>query len=242
MKKILKKLSNNFSEQGNFKFQKNLMIASVGFGILGIVLGFGGFGERWRTEKEDINRTIETQIDSLSYSFGLEYAFNLKNQGMDTIIDVNLFCEAFRNIFQNDSLYISKEDGGKILGEYFIKTKQDIIDKQLSKNRQLIKESNGDEIILASGLKIMIIEDKDGLSPQLTDTVTAEMQIGLLSDSILQKLPEPQTFPLSLVFPGLTEGIQLMSIGDKWKLTLPPELAAGNGETMIFEIELLGIN
>ena len=196
----------------------------------------------WKNKKADINTTIETQIDSVSYSFGLEYAFGLKNQGLDTIIDVDLFCKAFRDIFQNDSLDISKEDGEKILDEYFVKLQQEIMDKQLSENRKLIEESNGGEIILASGLKIMIIEDKDGLSPQLSDTVTAEMQIGLLSDSILQKLPEPQTFPLSQVFPGLTEGIQLMSIGDKWKLTIPSELAAGNGETMIFEIELLGIN
>ena len=88
-----------------------------------------------------------TVSDSVSYSFGLEYAFGLKNQGLDTIIDVDLFCKAFRDIFQNDSLDISKEDGGKILDEYFIKKKQDIIDKQLSENRKLIEESNGDEII-----------------------------------------------------------------------------------------------
>ena len=200
------------------------------------------FSSCTNVDNNDLNKIPETEIEKVSYSFGLGYAFSLKNQGMDTIIDLDIFCKAFQDVFQNDSLDISKEEGEKILDEYFVKKKQDIIDKQLSENRKLIKESNGDEIILASGLKIMIIEDKDGLSPQLSDTVTAEMQIGLLSDSILQKLPEPQTFPLSQVFPGLTEGIQLMNIGDKWKLTIPPELANGSGETVIFQVELLGIN
>ena len=110
-------------------------------------------------------------------------------------------------------------------------------------NRNLaIKESNGDEIILPSGLKIMIIEDKDGLSPQLSDTVTTEILITDLDGKILQEFTEPQNFVLSQVFPGLTEGIRLMNIGDKWKLTIPPELANGSGETVIFQVELLGIN
>ena len=217
--------------------KKNFILLSVAIG-----LGVGIATFMYNQQEKDFLKTPETEIEKVSYSFGLGYAFSLKNQGMDTIIDLDLFCKAFRDIFQNDSLDISKEEGEKILDEYFAKIQQEIMDKQLSENRKLIEESNGGEIILASGLKIIIIEDKDGLSPQLSDTVTAEMQIGLLSDSILQKLPEPQTFPISQVFPGLTEGIQLMSIGDKWKITIPPELAAGNGETMIFEIELLGIN
>ena len=222
------------------KREKIVLVIAV-LGIVGIVLGFGGFGERWRTEKEDIN--IESQIDSLSYSFGLEYAFGLKNQGFDTIIDVNLFCEAFRNIFQNDSLYISKEDGGKILDEYFFKLQQEIIDKQLSENRKLIKESNGGEIILSSGLKIMIIEDKDGLSPHLSETVSLELLITDIDGNVLQEFPEPQTFVLSeFPVPILVEAIQLMSLGDKWNLTIPPELANGSGETVVFKVELLGIN
>ena len=193
-------------------------------------------------DNDTVNKIPETEIEKVSYSFGLGYAFSLKNQGMDTIIDLDIFCKAFRDVFQNDSLDISKEDGEKILDEYFVKLQQEIIDKQLSENRKLIKESNGGEIILSSGLKIMIIEDKDGLSPQLSDTITTEILITDLDGKILQEFPEPQTFVLSQVFPGLTEGIQLMNIGDKWKLTIPPELANGSGETVIFQVELLEIN
>ena len=166
-----------------------------------------------------------------------------KSQGMDTIIDLDLFCKAFRNVFQNDSLDISKEDGEKILDEYFVKLQQEIIDKQLFENRKLIKESNGGEIILASGLKIIIIEDKDGLSPQLSETVTLEILITDIDGNVLQEFPEPQTFVLSeFPVPILVEAIQLMSLGDKWNLTIPPELSNGSGEAVIFEVELLGIN
>ena len=149
------------------------------------------FSSCTNVDNDDVNKILETEIEKVSYSFGLGYAFSLKNQGMDTIINSDIFCKAFRDVFQNDSLDISKEDGERILDEYFVKLQQEIIDKQLSENRKLIKESNGGEIILSSGLKIMIIEDKDGLSPQLSDTVTTEILITDLDGKILQEFPEP---------------------------------------------------
>ena len=198
------------------------------------------------TKKEgnqDINKNLETEIDSVSYSFGLGFAFTLKNEGMDTIIDLDHFCKAFHDVFQNDSLNISKEEGEKILDQYFIKMQKEIMDKQLSDNRKLIEEADGGEIILGSGLRIKIVEESDGPSPQLSDTVTTELLITALDGNILQEFPEPQTFVLSQVpVPGLIEGIQLMSIGDKWNLTIPPNPSSGALDTVVFKVELLGIN
>tara|TARA_B100000700_G_C15017859_1_gene844218 strand:+ start:1251 stop:1898 length:648 start_codon:yes stop_codon:yes gene_type:complete len=190
----------------------------------------------------DINKIPETEMDSVSYSFGLGFAFTLKNQGMDTIIDLDYFCKAFHDVFRHDSLNISKEDGEKILDQYFTRMQKQVMDKQLSDNKKLIKESNGASITLASGLIIKIVEDKDGPTPELSDTVTTEITITGKEGNILQEFPEPQSFVLSQVFPGLSEGIQLMSIGDKWNLTIPPDLAAGGGDTVIFQVELLEIN
>lgn len=201
------------------------------------------FSSCTNVDNDAVNKIPETEIEKVSYSFGLRYALSLKNQGMDTIIDSDIFCKAFQDVFQNDSLDISKEEGEKILDEYFVKLQQEIIDKQLSENRKLIKESNGGEIILSSGLKIMIIEDKDGLSPQLSETVSLELLITDIDGNVLQEFPEPQTFVLSeFPVPILVEAIQLMSLGDKWNLTIPPELANGSGEIVIFQVELFAIN
>ena len=73
---------------------------------------------------------------------------------------------------------------------------------------------------------------------------------GTVFDSSVDR-GEPATFPVNGVIPGWVEALQLMSIGDKWKLTIPSKLAYGErgaggiigpGETLIFEVELISIN
>ena len=57
-------------------------------------------------------------------------------------------------------------------------------------------------------------------------------------------------FPLNQVIPGWTESVQLMNVGSKIQLFLPPNMAYGDrgappviepGSMLIFEVELLGI-
>ena len=61
---------------------------------------------------------------------------------------------------------------------------------------------------------------------------------------------EPASFSVNGVIPGWTEALQLMCVGDKWEITIPPHLGygdqgAGNiippNSTLIFEVELLKI-
>ena len=65
------------------------------------------------------------------------------------------------------------------------------------------------------------------------------------------KRGEPATFPVGGVIKGWTEALQLMPVGSKWQLFIPPNLAYGDqgapgggigpGSTLIFEVELLSI-
>lgn len=104
-----------------------------------------------------------------------------------------------------------------------------------------------------SGLQYEVIEQGEGPKPTAEDRVTVHYRGTLIDgtefDSSYQR-GEPITFPLSGVIKGWVEGLQLMPVGSKYRLYIPAELAYGESgapprigpnETLIFEVELLGI-
>ena len=108
-------------------------------------------------------------------------------------------------------------------------------------------------ISLESGLQYEVITMGEGPKPNASQTVTCHyhgtMIDGKVFDSSVQR-GQPASFPLNRVISGWTEALQLMPVGSKWKLFLPPHLAYGEQQagpmigpnsTLIFEVELLGI-
>ena len=97
----------------------------------------------------------------------------------------------------------------------------------------------------ASGLQYEVLEASLGQKPKATDTVN-----GTVFDSSYRR-GEPISFALNQVIKGWTEGLQLMSVGSKYKLFIPYQLAYGEQgaggsippyAALIFTVELLGIN
>ena len=107
----------------------------------------------------------------------------------------------------------------------------------------------------ASGLKYQVLKQGTGtVSPKATDTVKVHYHGTLLDGTIFDssvERGEPISFPLTQVIAGWTEGLQLMKVGDKFKFEIPPDLAYGANSppgskippnsTLVFEVELLGI-
>lgn len=104
----------------------------------------------------------------------------------------------------------------------------------------------------ASGLQYEVLASGTGAQPGPTDRVTTHYHgtfiDGQVFDSSVDR-GEPLAFPVNGVIKGWTEALQLMHVGDKWKLYVPSELAygaqgsgrIGPNETLIFEVELLGV-
>lgn len=107
----------------------------------------------------------------------------------------------------------------------------------------------------ASGIEYQVLRpgNPKGAHPGPTDTVRVNYR-GMLADGTTfdaSRYDEPITFPLSEVIPGWTEGVQLMTVGAKYRFVIPPALAYGErgaggvippNATLTFDIELLAIN
>ena len=106
-------------------------------------------------------------------------------------------------------------------------------------------------ISLPSGLQYEIIKQGDGPKPSANNTVTCHYHGTTINGDVFDssvRRGQPASFPLNAVIKGWTEALQLMPVGSKWKLFIPPNLAYGNrtvsreigpNSTLIFEVELL---
>lgn len=107
---------------------------------------------------------------------------------------------------------------------------------------------------LSSGLQYEILKDAEGPKPTAFNTVTCHYHGTLIDGSVFDSSVQrgkPASFPLNMVIKGWTEGLQLMSVGSKYRFFIPAGLAYGERQvsaqigansTLIFDVELLGIN
>lgn len=104
----------------------------------------------------------------------------------------------------------------------------------------------------ASGLQYEVLKEGRGPTPGPTDTVSTHYTGSLLSGKVFDSSVErgvPVSFPVNGVIKGWQEALQLMSVGSKWKLWIPSELAygaqgvgpIGPNQTLVFEVELISI-
>jgi FKBP-type peptidyl-prolyl cis-trans isomerase len=106
-----------------------------------------------------------------------------------------------------------------------------------------------------SGLQYEVLKAGTGASPKKTDVVRVHYHGTLIDgkvfDSTIKDKKEPAEFPVNRVIAGWTEALQLMKVGDKWRLVIPSELAYKERGTpggpippnavLVFEVELLEI-
>ncbi|MCY4295362.1 MAG: FKBP-type peptidyl-prolyl cis-trans isomerase, partial [Gammaproteobacteria bacterium] len=151
--------------------------------------------------------------------------------------------------------------------EIFQQRQQEAMEQELAESQaaaaetlamgQAFLDENGerDEVVtLDSGLQYEVLgAGPDGASPAAADAVLAHYHGTLIDGSIFDSSVdrgEPAQFALSQVIPGWTEALQLMRVGDEWRLFIPPDLAYGESSpspaippnsVLIFDVELLEI-
>ena len=197
---------------------------------------------------------LKSVKDSASYALGFRVAQSMKGQGLQDI-NLALFEKGF------SAGVIAKSIIPDSLLDVCIKKYQDNMSlEKITFNRAVGKaflEENAKKpgvVKMTNGMQYEVMVAGTGsVKPTLNNKVKCHYHgtliDGTVFDSSVQR-GEPITFPLNGVIKGWQDGVQLMTVGSKWKLFIPSDLAYGDrsagpfigpGMTLIFEVELLGI-
>jgi FKBP-type peptidyl-prolyl cis-trans isomerase FklB len=208
--------------------------------------------------------TLTTQRDKVSYALGMNIALslgaNLKRQGVD--INSDVLAQALKDGLNGGKTLMTEEEARTTLMQVQteLQAKQQEKAKQEADNNKkegdaflAANKSKPGVITLPSGLQYKIVKEGTGPKPTASDTVVCNYRGTLINGTEFDssyKRGQPATFPVGGVIKGWTEALQLMPVGSKWDLYIPPDLAygargAGNdigpNATLIFEVELLSI-
>jgi FKBP-type peptidyl-prolyl cis-trans isomerase FkpA len=176
-------------------------------------------------------------------------------------IDIKVVEQALEQTLKGDKTSLTQEEALQVRQAYM----QQMQSKRVAEQKAAAEKNKGEGAAFlvknksksgvkttASGLQYEVEKEGTGPKPKATDTVKVNYLgtkiDGTKFDSSYDR-GQPATFPLNGVIKGWSEGLQLMPVGSKYKFYVPADLAYGENApgpigpnaTLIFEVELLGI-
>ena len=193
-------------------------------------------------------------MDKISYAIGLSMGQNLMGSGVTSLEYADL-AAGIKDMLEKNQPQISYQEAQQVLGKFFSELEQKIAGEAKAAGEAFLAENAKREgvKVTESGLQYEVLEATIGQKPKATDKVRVHYEGTLIDGTVFDssyKRGESITFGLNQVIKGWTEGLQLMSIGSKYKLYLPYQLAYGERgaganippyAALIFTVELLGI-
>ena len=193
-------------------------------------------------------------MDKISYAIGLSMGQNLMGSGVTSLEYADL-AAGIKDVLEKNQPQISYQEAQQVLGKFFSELEQKIAGEAKAAGEAFLAENAKREgvKVTESGLQYEVLEATIGQKPKATDKVRVHYEGTLIDGTVFDssyKRSESITFGLNQVIKGWTEGLQLMSIGSKYKLYLPYQLAYGERgaganippyAALIFTVELLGI-
>lgn len=212
------------------------------------------------------NITLKTQSDSVSYVIGNQIGSSFKQSGLVELNHVVLE-KAIKQALQGTESQIEGTKINPLMKDYFEKAQKTLREKANKKAKAKNKIANEEnkavgEKFLAenklkegvktteSGLQYVVISEGSGMKPIATDRVKVTYKGTLIDGTEFDSNSDGAEFILNGVIKGWIEGVQLMTVGSKYKFFIPSELAYGESQmgatikpnsTLIFEVELLDI-
>lgn len=208
---------------------------------------------------------INFQTDEVKASYGLGYNFglSLKKQAKNLQLDPQAVAVGALDGMREAEMRVSDEDVQQAISA--LQQKQIALAQAEAQHAAKAARAEGEAYLQQNGKKSGVTTTESGLQYEVLkrgnshDHPSASSKVnvhyhgtlidGTVFDSSVER-GEPISFPLNGVIAGWTEGVQLMSPGDRFRFVIPANLAYGDrqaspkippGSTLIFEVELLEI-
>ena len=206
--------------------------------------------------KTDTPAKVETEEEKVLYALGLVIAQNTMEpfNGQFSDAEIAVVLQRFADALKGSETIVPLGEFGPKINPMLQERLQRVQAQAEAEGQAFMEKAAQEEgaVQTASGLIFKELRAGTGVSPKATDRVKVHYHGSLIDGTVFDssvERGEPVTFALDQVVKGWTEGLQMMKVGGKAKLTIPPELAYGPGgragippnATLIFEVELLGI-
>ena len=200
---------------------------------------------------------LVTDEQKVSYGFGLQFGQQLRRNHFEGM-DIAAVVAGVQHWFENERALLSDEELNP--SYQAIQQRQQAQAAAAAEKRQAMAaqflESNAarEEVtVTASGLQYEVLETGSGASPGPQATVVTHYHGTFVDGAVFDSSVDrgtPAEFGVHQVIPAWTEALQLMSVGDKWRIACPPQLAYGErgagdaippNTALVFEIQLIDI-
>ena len=218
--------------------------------LVGLVLA--GCDSQTQTSVE-----LKTPAQKASYGIGLNMGKSLAQEGMDDL-DSKAVALGIEDAVGKKEQKLKDEELIEAFAALQKRSEERLTqmsEEASTAGKKFLEENAKKEgvVTTASGLQYEVIKKADGPQPKATDVVTVHYEGKLIDGKVFDSSVErgsPIDLPVSGVIPGWVEGLQLMHVGEKYKLYIPSELAYGAqspspsipaNSVLVFDLELLGI-
>ena len=209
-----------------------------------------------KPKKSSVDHPMEELNDSLSYAIGLDMGMRMELEYKD--INHKMLNKGIDDYFSKNEYNLTDKERARIIKKYSQETqpkyRMDLEKNNLVEGKKFLEQNLKNEGVIAhrSGIQYKVITPMEGEKPGPRDVVKIHY-IGKLIDGTTfdnsYTRGEPAVFELNRIFPGFSQGIQLMSPGATYQIFVPSHLGfsmqedgpGGPGAVMIFQIDLLEI-
>ena len=199
--------------------------------------------------------------EKASYAIGMYFGNQVKRSNME--LDEDVVISALKDMLAGKESRLTDQEAQTVIRSYQKESREKVAAKNKALGEAWMAENKKKEgvkthtVVLMEGkdaeMQYKVITEGSGATPKSNDVVSVTYRGTLINgkefDSTAKHGGTPMKRAANQLIRGWTEALQMMKVGSKWELYLPSSLAYGDngtptidpGSTLIFEIELLGV-